>query len=71
MVSVSNASSNTAEQQRLTARPGRMLVWALVVLSFVLGGGVGFDASLGYYHMISRPDGAPSGQVKLGLTLLF
>jgi len=39
--------------------------------SWVLGGGVGFDLSLGYYHLVSRPDGAPSGQAKVGATLLF
>jgi hypothetical protein len=39
--------------------------------SFVLGGGVGFDLAVGYYHMVSRPEGAPSGQGKLGMTFLF
>ena len=39
--------------------------------SFVLGGGLGLDLAVGYYHMVSRPEGGPSGQGKLGLTFLF
>jgi len=35
--------------------------------SFVVGAGHGLDLALGYYAMVSRPEGAPSGQVKFGV----
>ena len=38
--------------------------------SFVIAG-TGADLSLGYYHLASRPEGAPSAQMKVGFTLLF
>lgn len=39
--------------------------------SFVVGGGQGLDLALGYYGMVSRPEGGPSGQVKFGFTWVF
>jgi len=38
--------------------------------SFVAGG-IGLDLALGYYYMVSRPDGAPSAQIKFGVSALF
>lgn len=39
--------------------------------SFVVPGGHGVDLALGYYGMVSRPEGAPSAQVKFGLSWVF